>query len=530
MYRLSSYLLPSYLLPSYLLIRRTSRFLAALLALTAVVSLCGCSKPPRIPERYSRRESAPSIFPDYASVTIPPNIAPLNFEIEEDGDDFVTEISGSGDQKMIAAGKSIAMDDEGWKRLLSENLDQKIFFTVYARREGEWSRFEPIEVTVSADRIDPYLTYRQIEPGYILFGRIRMEERCIENFKTRPFFDNAAFSGSCANCHYCQRNNPDRSLFHVRGENGGTMLRWDGKLKKINTVSPVGFSMSYPSWHPTLPLIAYSSNNTRQCFHARLLNKIEVFDSFSDLLLYDIEKDAIIPVFETEDIYETFPAWGSDGTVLFYSAAKFKTSEDRSGTRKEAALARAEEMKNRNEEILYSLMKTRFDPKTYHFSPPEVIFDAEKTNSSYIHPRVSPDGRFLVYVKADYGTFPLWHHESDLWLLDLKTGENRPLDGVNSDNAESFHAWDSSGRWLVFSSRRGTGQFTRTYFTHFDAEGNCTKPFLLPRKSPRDERADRYSQNIPELMTGPIPDSSGAMNRAVRYKKAAKPAFLDRNK
>lgn len=514
-------------MPKQYFIRPISLLFAALLALAAAALISGCAKPPEIPEQYGRQPNAPSIFPDYVSVTIPPNIAPLNFRIEEEGDDFVTEISGRGGQTIAAGGKSVRIPERAWKQLLSENLGQKITFTVYVRRDQEWSRFEPIEVTVSPDRVDPYLTYRRIEPGYIIFGRIRLEERCLENFKTRPFFDNAAFSGSCANCHCCQSGNPNRSLFHVRGENTGTMLRWDGKLKKLDTAARSGFSMTYPAWHPTLPLIAYSSNNTRQCFHSLDLNKIEVFDSFSDLMLYDVEKDAIIPVLETEDLYETFPAWGPDGAQLFCSVAKLKTSEDRSGTRKESAVARANEMMDRHKEIRYSLVRMRFDPETYSFSEPEVLLDAEGTSSSYVHSRVSPDGRFLVYVKADYGTFPIWHHESDLWLLDLKTGENRPLEEVNSRSAESVHSWDSSGRWLVFSSRRGTGQFTRTYFTHFDAEGNCTKPFLLPQESPAIEESDRYSQNLPELMSGPIPDSGGAVNRAVRYTKAVKPTVAE---
>lgn len=306
------------------------------------------------------------------------------------------------------------------------------------------------------------------------------------------------------------------------------MLRINGKLKKIDTVSRSGFAMSYPSWHPTLPLIAYSSNNTRQIYHSFDLKKIEVLDDFSDLMLYDIERKQIIPVFESDDVYETFPAWRPDGLELYYCVAKLKTSENRVGvSRKDAAEARLEEMGGRTEEIRYSMMKMGFDPQTLRFGEPEVVFDANATSASYVHPRFSPDGRYMIYIKLRYGTFPLTHRESDLWLLDLATGETRPMSEANSDNAESFHSFSSSGRWMVFSSRRGDGQFTRTYFTHFSADGACTKAFLLPTKSPGAERADRFSQNLPEMMTGPLPQTGGEMSRKIRFLTAEKSAVRD---
>lgn len=509
-----------------------------LLVITAMC--CGCQE--RLPDGVSgsvsdgvsEERTAAAIFPDYREVTIPVNIAPLNFEIEEEGTAFLTEIAGDSGEKRVIAGKTVEIPIKFWKRLLEANQNGTIRFTVYAKRDGAWRRFAPITNSVSSDRIDPWLTYRKIEPGYDRYGHIQMEERCLEDFRAKTFFDNTSLvpqeqiGKSCANCHHCRANDPNYSLFHVRHRYGGTMLRFGGKLKKIDTVSRSGFAMSYPSWHPTLPLIAYSSNNTRQFFHSFDLKKIEVLDDFSDLMLYDIEHQRIIPIFETEDIYETFPAWRNDGLELYYCVAKLRTSENRAGlSRKDAAEARLEEMGERSREIRYSMMKMSFDPRTYRFGEPEVVFDADAANASFVHPRFSTDGRYLIYIKLDYGTFPLTHRESDLWLLDLTTGETRPMSEANSDNAESFHSFSSNGRWMVFSSRRGNGQFTRTYFTHFAADGTCTKAFLLPTKTPEVERADRFSQNLPEMMTGPLPETGGAMSRKIRFLTAEKSAMSD---
>ena len=72
---------------------------------------------------------------------------------------------------------------------------------------------------------------------------------------------------------------------------------------------------------------------------------------------------------------------------------------------------------------------------------------------------------------ADYGTFPIWHKEAYLYLLDLCTGQYEPLTACNSNDTESFHSWSGNSRRIVFSSRRGTGLYTRLNFSHIDSNG-----------------------------------------------------------
>ena len=69
-------------------------------------------------------------------------------------------------------------------------------------------------------------------------------------------------------------------------------------------------------------------------------------------------------------------------------------------------------------------------------------------------PRPSYDGRYIMYTQTEYGYFSVWHPEADLWLLDLKTGERRAMDEVNSPRAESLHNWTPNSRWFLFASRR----------------------------------------------------------------------------
>ncbi len=120
-------------------------------------------------------------------------------------------------------------------------------------------------------------------------------------------------------------------------------------------------------------------------------------------------------------------------------------------------------------------------------------------------PRISPDGRFLLYTLSDYGNFSIWHHESDLKMIDLQTGDSISTNQINSSRTESYHSWSSNSRWIVFSSRRGDGLHTRPYFAHVNADGTFSKPMLLPQRNPQEYYRELfYSYNIPELVKSEV--------------------------
>ncbi|MDE5850528.1 MAG: hypothetical protein K2H38_10330, partial [Muribaculaceae bacterium] len=123
---------------------------------------------------------------------------------------------------------------------------------------------------------------------------------------------------------------------------------------------------------------------------------------------------------------------------------------------------------------------------------------------SALLPRISPDGRYLLYCKAPYGTFHIWHKESDLWMKDLKTGEERSLSNANSGDTDSYHTWASNGRWIVFSSRRDDGSYTRPYIAYIDAQGRDHKAFVVPQENPAYYRELMKSYNVPEFLVAPV--------------------------
>lgn len=501
-------------------------FIMTLFAIGAALFTGGCGGV-SVPNDASPIDRPPAIWPDYAGATIPSNIAPLNFNVREKGDAFVTLVRGGDGSETTTAGAAAEIPERVWKQLLAASAGQKISFTVYVRNGGKWSRFAPFFCGVSDDRIDPFVAYRLIEPGYEYYRRITLNTRSLETFREEAFFDNAATGKkTCVNCHSFQDRRTENFLFHARGKYGGTMLVRGGKPVKLETKSPaLNLPAVYPSWHPTLPLVAFSANKTKQLFHSIDPNRIEVFDLYSDLVLYDAETNRFTPFEETRSVYETFPSWSPDGNALYYCAAQFDLGPECDKMPLEEIFEKTL-FNERYADFKYSIMKRSFDAASRSFGPAETVVDAAAEGKSAIHPRVSPDGRFLIYTKADYGTFPIWHRESDLWLLDLTTGERRPLDELNSADVESWHSWSSSGRWLVFSSRRDDGSYTRLYFAHFNENGTFDKPFLLPQKNP-EENIDRMkSYNVPEFITEEIPVSPGALGEAVRYTDAV-PASYD---
>jgi hypothetical protein len=104
-----------------------------------------------------------------------------------------------------------------------------------------------------------------------------------------------------------------------------------------------------------------------------------------------------------------------------------------------------------------------------------------------------------MFTVADYGTFPLYHTESTLYLADLTTGEITALESIKGDKSDTYHSWSSNSRWFVFASKRGDGQYGKPYFCHLDEQGNPSKPFVLPQKSPRFYNLNLKSFNVPDL-------------------------------
>ena len=149
----------------------------------------------------------------------------------------------------------------------------------------------------------------------------------------------------------------------------------------------------------------------------------------------------------------------------------------------------------------YNLCKIGFDPETGKFGEKvDTIFNAVAMGKSLTWPRPSYDGKYIMFTLLDYGYFSIWHKESNQWLLDLQTGEARELKEINSDEADSYHNWNLNSHWVVFTSRRDDGLYSRLYLTCIDEQGRFSKPFVLPQRHPKEYYSESiYSFNVPDF-------------------------------
>ena len=474
--------------------RTISSLVRISLVLPAVVSLFMSMSACTESVRDTHIESAlPDIYPNYHGVTVPVNIAPLNFSMSADGyrkiDAVVTDsdgrkIHGQGDE-------STSFNLDQWHELLSQNVGDSLYVTVSAKDDDGWHTFLPFSIFVSPDSIDYGIVYRLIEPGYEVWSKMGIYERSLSSFDETPLIENTEFDG-CVNCHSFNRADPRDLSLHIRGAHGATILRRNGQMTAYNTATSQTLGLCvYPYWHPSGKYIAYSTNTTRQVFHISHNNRVEVFDAASDIQVYDIDNNELIvtPLLKRDSIYETFPAFSADGKTLYFCAAN-ALPDGSSDFQK----------------VHYSLCSVSFDESTGSFGNHiDTLVDCsmccDTIPGSVSFPRPSYDGRFLVYTYADYGQFTIWHHEADLWIMDLATGECRNLTKANSADTDSFHNWSSNSRWMVISSRRDDGLFTRPYFCHIDAEGNASKAFMLPQKNPKRHYQELYmSYNVPDFI------------------------------
>lgn len=473
-----------------------------LFILLSLALLTACAAPkPRIPENSTAVKEKADIYPDYRDIIIPPNIAPLNIMIKNQGERYVGCIEGNGKQILAAADASgkLMLDTMDWRGLLQANRGGELTVTLYALRKEKWVRFPSYKIMVAAEPIDRFLSYRLIEPSYELYRQLGLYQRDMESFAQNTIYENNrnydADENHCVNCHNYQDYGTRRMLFHVRAKHGGTVFIEDGKPEKIDfKCDSLLSSAVYPSWHPEKNWVVFSSNQTGQAFHISDKEKIEVVDYGSDLIFYDADKHEVSNILKTDTELETFPCWTPDGQKVYFTSAHVPQFAGATMEKRRDLITRI------YRDVRYNVMSIAFNPATRSFGKPVVEYDCASDGKSASVARVSPDGRYLLFTLADFGQFHIWHNSADLFVKDLKSGSVYPLEETNAPGRpDSYHTWSSNGRWIVFASRRDDGSYSRPYIAYFDHNGKGHKAFILPQEDPEQNLLLPKSYNVPEL-------------------------------
>lgn len=460
------------------------------LVLAAAIILITSVLPATVPGNAVSSNEKITIYPDYQGLVIPPNIAPLNFRTESKTEKIKVEFKAKDGFKFVvkSKGKTIFIPVKKWKKMLEKSKGNEYSFTIYEKGQGgKWIKYPEFTNKVAVEKIDSHIAFRQIGAGYILWSKMGIYQRNIENFEQSPILLNERTNNNCMNCHSFCNNDPEKMMIHLRRPPSGTLLYDDKEIKFINTSTPGTMSAGvYPSWHPGGKHIAYSVNIIEQKFHSGKEGKIYVYDKASDIVVYDIEKNMITtsPVVSTKSL-ENLPEWSTSGDYIYYinGPAYDQTAE--------------------LQDVKYDLMGISYNVSTNRWGVPDTLLKAKDTGMSISFPKACPDGKSLVFCMSEYGYFTVHNQSSDLYLMDLTTKKHKKLE-LNSDDVESYHSWSSEGRWLQFISKKLDGLYSRVYFSYIDNEGNASKPFILPQEDPDYYTTLLFNFNRPEFIKGEV--------------------------
>ena len=457
-----------------------------IISASIILLLAGCS--------HKAAYTGEGMFPDYSNVTIPYNIAPLNFRVGGAVKVVVTVVGSEDSYKFKGRKGLVKFPERKWHAMLEKEkgntLDVVVMYDGKNVEEFSW--------TVAADPIDKYLSYRLIEPAYEVWSGIQIEQRDMESFRTTLLGDNRNAELCCMNCHTSNRNGT--SFMHLRGAKGGTILNRDGKLTKLNTRTEKTGNTVYGDISADGRYGVFTTADITFAIHSRVDMRMEVYDKRSDLVVVDFDNLTVTdsPATSGEEFQETFPCFSADGRTIFFCRAKHHEQPDSITG------------------MHYDIAVVSFDPETGKMGDRVITIVSSGDNLSFSHLKASPDGHWLMATAAQYGTFPVWHKESELWLINLQTRQidNMPL--VNAYGADTYHSWSSNSRWVVFASKRDDLVYGRPYIAYIGPDGETGKPFLLPQKNPDIYISTLKSFNLPELYT--IPEVYDARDVASFYK------------
>ena len=464
-----------------------------------------CSGP--VPDCNKQLSSCPVLFPDYTDITIPCNIAPLNFYVK--GSDRISVlVKGKSEYRFSSRSSLIEFPLKKWKKMLENEKGNILDIFVIAKSNGECLDYLPFKWTVAMDSIDHYLSYRLIEPAYEVWNHLQIYERNLENFDTHLLGDNDIAGHSCINCHTSNHGDIQTTFMHVRGANGGTIYSRNGVVRKLDMKTEKYGAAVYGEIEGSGRYGIFTTALIMPILHSYRTERLEVFDKKSDLILVDFDKRIVSssPLISGEEFQETFPCFSSDYNKIYFCRASHLKQPD--STRK----------------MHYNLYSIDFDKVKGRLGDKiNLVFDAEEKNKSVSFPKCSPDGKYILFSVSEYGTFPIWHTDTDLWMMNLATGKIDTLNNTNGRYSDSYHSWSSNSRWIVFASKRDDRVYGRPYFAYVDDSGRVSKPFVLPLKDPESYLVSLKSYNIPELYN--TPEAYNAVKLKKLYYKADKEIF-----
>ena len=312
---------------------------------------------------------------------------------------------------------------------------------------------------------------------------------------------------TCANCHSFSRDGKtlgldmdgpqnDKGLYALvavkpqASIGAADMISWNRSGDRQYAQSRVGFmSQVSPDGRYVVTTISGTVRPIQSNFYVvnfKDYRFLQVFYPTAGILAwYDrttgVEKP--LPGADDPRYVQTDGVWSPDGKYLVFARAEARSPDPADGKLAEHANDPAEVR------IQYDLYRVPFDGGRGGL--PERIEGASANGMSNNFPKVSPDGRWIVFVQCRNGQ--LMRPDSQLYIVPFQGGEARRLAG-NTPLMNSWHSFSPNGRWLVFSSK-SRSYYTQMFLTHLDEAGNSSPAILI-----EDSTAANRAVNLPEFV------------------------------
>jgi len=308
---------------------------------------------------------------------------------------------------------------------------------------------------------------------------------------------------SCANCHSFTRDGKTLAM-DVDGPAGDKGAYAIAPIQKTTTVTADRLITwnsfaDKPEGHKTIGFLSRISPDGR--YVVSTVNEALYVANFTDyrflqvffptrgiLAFYSTETGEMhaLPGADSKAYVHCDAVWTPDGKELVFARAKAMDPYDPS-----KPIAKYPNDPN-EPQIQYDLYRMPFNEG--RGGPRTPIAGASENGMSNTFPKVTPDGKWVVFVKCRNGQ--LLRPDGKLWIVPLEGGEAREM-RCNTDRMNSWHSFSPNGRWMVFSSKTNT-PYTQMFLTHLDENGNDTPPILVPNATTANRAV-----NLPEFLNAP---------------------------
>jgi tetratricopeptide (TPR) repeat protein len=310
---------------------------------------------------------------------------------------------------------------------------------------------------------------------------------------------------TCVNCHSFSRDgktmgidvdgpNNDKGLYavvpiskHISISNKD-VVQWntDGKVGKIR----VGFmSQVSPDGQTVISTFAGPDLDVPSTFYVRNFKDyrfLQVFYPTRGILEWYSRatgRRQPLPGADDSRYVQTDGVWSPDGKWIIFARA---TARDPREPGQQMATYANDPLETK---IQFDLYRIPFNDG--RGGTPERIVGASENGMSNNFPKVSPDGRWIVFVQCHNGQ--LMRPDSKLYIIPFEGGNSRML-RANTWRMNSWHSFSPNGRWLVFSSK-ARSPYTQMVLTHIDPNGIDSPPIFVDNAT-----ASNRAVNLPEFV------------------------------